>query len=1111
MAETTDVFDLVLDVSANTDSFVKQMQKAAKDADLNFDIKPMVRSFVREQKKLGEVLTKTVTSAATAGFAKVDIKKMEAKLRPITEDITRTQRALLKAQAEARQKGMNEERRETILNERLKLAGLQKRLQEEEKAVESNIKRQMDAQKEAARLMKRTTADMAKSIGDASEQLGKSVQTALSQIRSGDVSGMLGSIGKGASSAGASMQKRAAAAQVAGQGGKMMAMMGRLGGMLSKLGPYIAALAAVAAGLAAVVAVAGQADSAMKDLNRAMLSGGITANDLANEYGRLGTVVDDIRSTFTEAFTFNRIWGTTAKDHLEILGAYAAAGLTMKEMARGASEAGQEMDELKRHTVAALTYSKLLGMSTQEISTNMATYMEELGMTLDGVQNRFAAISLVAKESGFSTKRFFNMVLQATSGMSMYNVRLEEAAGLLINLGNILGEQVGGDFLQSLTKGFKDEGTQQRVQKTLTTGLGYSIGVLQKDAARSADEFTRKLGELGETNKAAVDAALAGVGAAGLSGQDLAKKLAGLSGTQQTKLLSEVRAADPGMARMLSSLMRSSSAFKGGLGGAQAARGDAGAGASLLLRLSEMRGVTGKRIDQIDRTDITQMMAANQITGAQGQEFLKLYETGRAFSGDLLRLQDMRKEILAGGDLSAINEQAQALGVTFDEAGNMFKAIMGPGGEFQEAGEQIGMNFEDYVMALGDRSMLDTETKVAEDIALAQEIAANTTDMSKILEQGVEALLSRIYDSVSYISRILGGRGLSDNQRQIQEKAVGKAEQAIAATRKGLMGAEQEEAALRRKAAATDDPDKKASLLRQADSVKGRKDKLARTLKGQEMIAREMGRMQGGFSDEASLVKAASSKKEADLIALMDPETKKAYIEGKTAGEKADDLARRVGGDRIGGMSRGLSVADAREASSLRATANAAPSLLGSLGISMTPEDIKQADDQRSKDEIKANDTALEKQTKEYRKIIEDQDKKEQARAVMGVLQQYMSGSTPDALQTMADRLVLGQNPRAVSEALQGNEDFRSALGATGLPLGPMANDFVMHIGATGKVKYAQRVHPGDETVAMSARQGGAMSQASGSKGGVTIIQHNYTDMESIKKGWRALRNAKAL
>jgi len=45
----------------------------------------------------------------------------------------------------------------------------------------------------------------------------------------------------------------------------------------------------------------------------------------------------------------------------------------------------------------------------------------------------------------------------------------------------------------------------------------------------------------------------------------------------------------------------------------------------------------------------------------------------------------------------------------------------------------------------------------------------------------------------------------------------------------------------------------------------------------------------------------------------------------------------------------------------------------------------------------------------------------------------------------------------------------------------------------------------------VTSRPGGAVSQAGKGGGGVTIIQHNYTDMESIKKGWKALAAAKAL
>jgi hypothetical protein len=78
---------------------------------------------------------------------------------------------------------------------------------------------------------------------------------------------------------------------------------------------------------------------------------------------------------------------------------------------------------------------------------------------------------------------------------------------------------------------------------------------------------------------------------------------------------------------------------------------------------------------------------------------------------------------------------------------------------------------------------------------------------------------------------------------------------------------------------------------------------------------------------------------------------------------------------------------------------------------------------------------------------------------------------------------------------------------------GPAAKDFLMHIGNDGQVKFAQRID-GQDTVALASKGGGAVSQATGRAGGgggVTIVQHNYSNMEAVQKGYRSLMAARAI
>jgi len=576
-----EVLGLTVDVSATTDNFVKALEKAAASADLNVDVstKRLIKSFKAAQADITGIFAKTVAEGASVGLGKTNLDKFIGKLQPLTDNIESSMKRIFKQEMLLRKQGTSEavkgQLRTVIAEEKRKLGGLQARFKIEHIQADKIIKRRKDAVQEAERLG-------ARSMSEAAEDMGESLGKVFADLKSGNVGGIFKGAGKRAGALGEGLKEKGAAA-----GGVKGGIMGALGGMLSKIGPALAAIGAIVAGFAAVVAMVIQADAGVKNLNRTLLTAGAAGVDLALEYGRIGSTMTNISKGFMDAFAFNQVWGTTAKDHLEILGSYAEAGITIRKMAEGIKDAGERQKELQKYTEATLTYSKLLGLSTKEVSEAMANYMLDLGFTLDGIQGKWANLTRAAVESGFATKRFFNMILQATSGMSMYNIRLEEAASLLISLGKILGQKMGGDMLQALTKGFKDEGTLDRVKKTMTTGIGFSLKVLREDAINSAEEFRRKLDDLGKSNiraKEALNAALdefGGKGTSTLNPAQLAEQLSKLTVKQQGMLLTRAEASrNDAMVRMLEHLIGKSQAFRGGLGGAQAARGLAGLGAT---------------------------------------------------------------------------------------------------------------------------------------------------------------------------------------------------------------------------------------------------------------------------------------------------------------------------------------------------------------------------------------------------------------------------------------------------------------------------------------------------------------------------------------------------
>lgn len=1137
-----DVMGLTLDISADTDKFVKDLQSAASGMSLDFDPKPMIRRFGQSQKDIQRVLSRTVADAASAGFNSVKIEGLRKKVAGTAEQIEKQLKVVFDKQLEARQKGLTDERKAALRLEEDKLRELRKRLKEEQKANDEIIERRKMANEEFNRLAKRRMDEAAKELAEVGEGVAGGIESAFSKLKSGDFAGLLKGAGQGASGAGEGLLGRADALKAGGKGGVFSKVLSGLGGLLKSIGPAIAAVGALAAGIAALGAIVLSADGAMKGLNKTLLEGGVSAADLADQYNHVGNTLDRIRSGFTEGFAFNRIWGTTAKDHLEILGAYAEAGLTFREMTEGVRGAGEEMERLKEYTAAALTYSKLLGMSTQEISATMASYMEELGLTLQGVQARFSNIVVAAKESGFATKRFFNMVLQATSGMSMYNVRLEEAAGLLIQLGNILGEKMGGDFLQSLTRGFKDESVQDSIKKTMTTGVGYSLKVLREDATKSAEEFSRKLGELGKTNAEAqgqLQGVLKSFGIDPSNPEAMSKKLAGMSSKDRGAMLAQARAVDPGMGRMLAAASRSAVAHKGGLGGAVAGRQEASAAATLLLNLNEIRAINkGKRLDQIEMDDLQTRAAWENITGKSGEEARKLFEVGQEFAGRQTTLRDKQADIRrlnkegkteeAKAASEAFNEQfGKKFGVVLDETGQRFKAVFDPAGNLDRVASmydpsqrtKVGDTFEDLVMSSGDDLIGKGEARVAEDILLAQEVAANTTDMAKILEQGVEYFLEKIYRSVQYIAGFFGQRGLSDLDRETKARMLEDQSERMEKFRSRSRAMSREVARLE---AESSRPSTSAARKAEIQKELARKRKVLTKIQGRE--ARETGRYQQIRDANTPEALQAVSGSEAEAETLMSSAHWQSKIEPtiKTRAEARLADFEKVRGKALSGPERARALSASEDA--------------------IRKEEIEKLSKfsrDEAKEVLKAT-KAMEEELQNKKLSKEEQQRKaaadqivdgikrnaesDQERKLALALSQSGVAGGADSLLFMARELRQGRMPsgldptkkvkgRSIADILMSSGGASAAMGSV-LQGGTPAKDYMVHIDSSGRVVSAQKVTAGD-TMYAATMDSGAISQAARKagrgRGGTTIVQHIYAGDEAARRGFRTLANAKLL
>jgi len=784
-----EVMGLTLELEANTDKFVKDLQKAAGKVDVGFDSRGLVKSFSSAQKDIKGVFAKTVADAATLGFSKAKIDKLTKKMSPLTDRIESSMKAVFNAQvklqsAQARdmEKSLKErivkEHKAAVALEQEKLSALNHRYDFEKKATDRLLDRRKRAIQDAETMAARTR-------GEAAEEFGKGIADAFTSIKSGDIASVLKQLGKSTATRGTKMEMKGAA-----QGGGMGKVASTMGKLMAKLGPVIVAMGALAAGMGAIIGIIMGVDAAASALNNSLFESGMAAGELDNQLGGLGSSLKRVRQTFSGSFSFNRMWGTTAKDHLEILGAYAKAGHTFREITAGVSTAADEMDRLKAATTAALVYSKLLGTTSVEMAEIFATRMEEMGTNIDGVQQSLSAVHMAARESGFGVKRFFNMVLQATSGMSMYNVRMEEAAGLLMRLGDILGSKTGGNFLQGLTKGFTDESTQDKYKRVKLTGAGRTKATFKRSAASTADKFLKDL-----TGKKLGDDFAAAASRAGLkvnfsNSKELVKDLGKLTATQQTDLLGEARrAGDASTVRELTKLMSVSKGAKGGVGNMAMNLGGLDMGGKLMMKLEHGMAVLGKPLHMI--TDPQELMAFESITGTSGEAALELRRVSQALYGNhaaLERLEGLNKEgnLYAGKSKVEIGQmkedQVKAYGA-FVENGKKYTAKLGKDGRIdKESVSELTGGVKAYVQSQGDAFAKAAEKSKPEDIKLAKQQIDATTSISKILEQGIEWLMEQLY---SVVSKIWGWlQSPTEGGKRAAAEAAGKAALAASKARK---------------------------------------------------------------------------------------------------------------------------------------------------------------------------------------------------------------------------------------------------------------------------------------------------------------------------------------
>lgn len=596
---------------------------------------------------------------------------------------------------------------------------------------------------------------LASKAPDIGENLAEGFASGLNSIRSGDIAGFAravsGTLGQGLQKAGTFQQARAA------QRGSDS----KVGGALVGLGKGINLLTGAVGGIMTIASAIMEIDSVGKGLNKTIVEGIGGFDLMATGVGNVRANLKALRGTITDG-DFQAELGIPASELASLYGSLAQAGMPVSRMAGDLSafntEAGrtnEATENLRDNLRAIVSTSRMMGVSTSEMGQTMTETMNEMGESLQNVERHFAAIGKMAANSTFGTQRFFSMVLQATSGLTMMNIRLEDAGKLLTKMAKFMTQKKAAEFVSNMAQQPGMYG-QEGIKRYILTG-GANVKRAQTHAAKLASrEFLTKF---------AGDQGMSLLRSRGLdtsNSDNLAQQLSRYTEDQRSMLMSELRASgSEGMSQRLNSLIGLSHGMRGGMGRGMESTMYGDLGSKMALAFQQGRALTGSSsINHLAGSPI--MQAAMENLGLSGEQAQQMIEASRGFEGDFLNLRKMVTEGTTGS--MSREDMVKRFGASVDAQGNLTSASGASIGNTRQA-----MMDTSYIQAQTERLASEIGEPIDANRALSEQIAANTLSFGDKLQMYVTQWLERIYGSVESISGLLG---ISSNRMSERDVAA---------------------------------------------------------------------------------------------------------------------------------------------------------------------------------------------------------------------------------------------------------------------------------------------------------------------------------------------------
>ena len=496
---------------------LKELETAFKHSKFDAGFKSNFDSIKKEHRKLQKVLTDG--EAAIAAAAATGDKKKEAEVRKHwAKHTVEAQKGLKREQKILRKLTGREEvgqhlKKRTLMTKYAKGENVGREATETQKNVAEAItsgfsslsgKDLLGVGKAGAKL----SSILAHGLGKKSIAVGDKLQNTKKKGMLGGAMKMAGGVMK--------------------SGGGAMAALAEMGPMLGLIGGAIASLVKL------LVDVQAKA----KEMNKAMLEGVATSSYMSSNFGsadlaaaNLESTLNDVRVQATDVAA-NIKYGTNADDIMKAANAYGQQGMALN-MINDSLERGKKAGDASAKSIGdfgtmariSFGYSKMLGVSFQEITDFQGELFTEMGSSVGDLRLELARMTRDAGDSGIAANKFFGILRGVSADLSLYTTRLGQASSALKLIGKAMSSKEAGKFLSTLSTGYKQMSEGDRIKRALLMDPKKREEIVNKDIASKMTHFYQQVLKATEGTGTTLDEIKA---ASELSEKDSGKALEGI-------------------------------------------------------------------------------------------------------------------------------------------------------------------------------------------------------------------------------------------------------------------------------------------------------------------------------------------------------------------------------------------------------------------------------------------------------------------------------------------------------------------------------------------------------------------------------------------------------